>query len=449
MNILLLYHSAQTYTNTVFEHVNAFSRFSAHRYFFCHHDGHGPLDVDLSRFDAVVLHYCIRLPYDQVSEQAAHRLIAYPGLKVLFIQDEYDNTHRTWSWIKRLGIGLVFTVVPEQHIGRIYPPEEFPSTRFISNLTGYVPEEVAGTPPPASPSTRGLLVGYRGRPLPIQYGQLGQEKVGIGQLVKAYCERQGMPHDIAWSEQARIYGTQWYEFMASCRSMLGSESGSNVFDWDGRLGQRIATYQADHPGATQDEVYRQIVAPAEMPGVMNQISPRVFEAISLRTVLVLFEGHYSGVVQPWEHYIPLKKDGSNLDEVFGKLQDGEFVDAMAQRAYRDVIQSGRFGYPHFVVMTDREIEAAALLCRSQPVSQERLHNIDGRIAPTLLSCTPVRGPVPLPPSPLVVPSRVRELLVQAWNCVPQGLKPYLRPLVRGVAMPAWRLLQRLARRLAT
>lgn len=446
MNILLLYHSAQTYTNTVFEHVNAFSRFSAHRYFFCHHDGCGALNVDLSRFDAVVVHYCLRLPYDQISEHAAQRLIAYRGLKVLFVQDEYDNTHRTWGWIKRLGIGLVFTVVPEPHIGKIYPAEEFPGTRFVSNLTGYVPEEVTGAVPPAPPSTRSLLVGYRGRPLPIQYGQLGQEKVGVGQLVKTYCERQGLSHDIAWSEQARIYGQQWYEFMASCRSMLGSESGSNVFDWDGRLAQRIAIYRADHPAATHDEIYQAVVAPAEMPGVMNQISPRVFEAISLRTVLVLFEGGYSGVVAPWEHYIPLKKDGSNLEQVFEKLRDGQFVDAMAERAYRDVIQSGKFGYPHFVQMTDHEIESAAQACRAGASAQERIHNIAGEVVPTMLSCTPIRGAVPRPVTALVLPARAREMLFKIWGYIPLGVRPYLRPLVRGVALPAWRLLQRAARR---
>src|SRR3989338_9177781 len=111
MNILFLYNATQTYTNTVFEHLSAFGVYSRHRFFFAHHDQNSEFNMDLSKFDAVVLHYSIRLPFDQVADSAVKALTDYTGLKVLFIQDEYNNTHRAWHWIKRLGIRLVFTVV--------------------------------------------------------------------------------------------------------------------------------------------------------------------------------------------------------------------------------------------------------------------------------------------------------------------------------------------------
>ena len=60
---------------------------------------------------------------------------------------------------------------------------------------------------------------------------------------------------------------------------------------------------------------------------MNQISPRVFEAIALRTALVLFEGEYSGIIAPGVHYIPLKKNLSNLDDVLSLLGDDEYLSA--------------------------------------------------------------------------------------------------------------------------
>ena len=41
---------------------------------------------------------------------------------------------------------------------------------------------------------------------------------------------------------------------------------------------------------------------------MGQISPKMFEAISLGTVLVMFEGKYSNILKPDLHYISLKKD---------------------------------------------------------------------------------------------------------------------------------------------
>ena len=45
------------------------------------------------------------------------------------------------------------------------------------------------------------------------------------------------------------------------------------------------------------------------------ISPRHLEACATRTCQVLVEGEYSGVLRPGEHYIPVRKDLSNLDDV--------------------------------------------------------------------------------------------------------------------------------------
>lgn len=355
MNVLYLYNSTQTFTNTVFEHIACFAKYSANRSFYCHQDQTTEFDLDLSRFDAIGIHFSIRLPFDQVSASTVKALSEYKGLKFLFIQDEYDGTHRAWHWIKALGLQLVFTVVPEKGVERIYPAHEFPGTRFVSNLTGYVPDDLGLNGESEKPSQRSLIVGYRGRPLPIRYGQLGKEKIGIGELVKTYCDNQKIENDIAWSEESRIYGPRWYEFMASCRSMLGSESGSNVFDWDGSLVARIAEFRRLNPTASDEEVYEKFVRGEEIDGIMNQVSPRVFEAIAARTVLVLFEGDYSGVVRAGEHFVPVKKDGSNLDEVLRSLQDGAYVDAIAERAFKDVIASGRYSYQSFVRSVDQEI----------------------------------------------------------------------------------------------
>lgn len=427
MNILYLYNETQTYTNTVFEHVNAFQKYSAHNSFFCHQDQYSNFNVDLSRFDVVVIHYTVRLPYDQVAESTAKALEQYRGLKVLFIQDEYDHTQRAWYWIKRLGIQLVFTVVPPEGITHVYPPAEFPGVRFTSNLTGYVPEGLSVDAALAPPSKRDLIIGYRGRPLPLRYGQLGQEKIGIGQSVKSYCESRAIHSDIAWTEEARIYGPKWYEFMGSCRSMLGSESGSNVFDWDGALAKRIDQFRKENPSATDDAVYRAIVAPLERPGLMNQVSPRIFEAIVSRTVLVLFEGRYSDVVSAGIHFIPLRKDGSNLEEVFSQLQDGQLVDEMAERAYRDIIASGKYSYSKFVSMVDLQIEEAIEALGLRPNRKASASLYYDQAKPTPITTSPVR--MILGGEPIANPL-LKKLAYAAWARLPEGTRTKLKPSLK-------------------
>ncbi len=402
-----------------------------------HADSQCTMTVDMTRFDAVCVHYSVRLPYDEISPAVSQALQDFQGLKFLFIQDEYDNTYRAWHWIKLIGFHLVFTVVPEDGIPKIYPSTEFPNTRFVSNLTGYTPPALSQDATILPPSQRNLMIGYRGRPLPARYGALGAEKVAIGKVVREYCERLGISNDIAWSEESRIYGPAWNDFVGSCRAMLGSESGSNVFDWDGCLQAKLEAFKEEHPNASDVEVYEQVVKPLELTGLMNQISPRVFEAIAARTILVLFEGNYSGVIRPDEHFISLKKDGSNLDEVFRKLQDKDYVDGMAQRAYQHVIGSGKFSYPAFVAMVDRELEQS----HRNLSTNERQHHM-AKLQPVAIEASPL--PITLSPirAQLVKPSLLPRIELDAgvlkfclpvslmWSHIPEPIRLSLRPMMR-------------------
>jgi hypothetical protein len=421
MNVLYLYNATQTYTNTVFEHISAFHKYSRYRSFYCHQDPLHGINVDLVRFDAIVIHYSLRLPFDQIHESTSERLAEYRGLKALFIQDEYDFTYRTWHWIKRLGITLVFTVVPEAGMARVYPPAEFPGVRFTSCLTGYAPDGLPLAAPAVPPSARSIVIGYRGRRLPARYGQLGLEKVAVGRMVKEYCAAHGIPHDIAWSEEDRIYGEKWYEFMASCRAMLGSESGSNVFDWDGTLKSNLDRYVKEHHGMPAADPSA-LISSLEIPGLMNQVSPRIFEAIAFRTALVLFEGAYSGVVEPGRHFIPLKKDGSNLDDVARQLEDRDLVDQMTERAFADVIASGHYSYQSFVRMTDDEIEHA--LPATSSIERARA---SGPSTPSPISTSPIRTLLPEPP-----PSLLWRMLTAVWFLVPERNRAFFTPRLRAI-----------------
>lgn len=430
LSILCVYGRSQTFTQTVFEHAEALGRYSCNEWSYLDHELLNRQSFDLDAFDAVAVHYSVRLPYDQIDSRGAEILAGYQGLKILFIQDEYDHTDYTKSLIRKIGFDLVFTVVPPQHVNSIYPATEFPGVMFVSNFTGYVPADLVslvGVPRP--PSARTLMVGYRGRPLPLRYGQLGQEKVEVGRLVKEYCDARNIPNDIAWTEDARIYGTRWYEFMISCRAMLGSESGSNVFDCDRTLDGRINEYRQRNPGATDAEVYDRIVFPRERPGLMNQVSPRLFEAIAARTALVLFEGEYSGVVKPGEHYIALRKDGSNLGDVFDLLSDGDYVDRMTQHAYDEIIGSGKYSYQSFVQWVDIKIVEV----RAQRVAAGYKHTRSQRISAeqdrSTISTWPLR---PRPPSFKRHLLKLMMPLLPLWNSVPESQRRWLKPVLRKI-----------------
>jgi hypothetical protein len=72
--------------------------------------------------------------------------------------------------------------------------------------------------------------------------------------------------------------------------------------------------------------------------------------------MILYQGRYSGAIQPGEHYVELAKDFSNVDEVLRQTEDLDALEAMATRAHNHLIKSGAFSYGGFVKKVEEAIE---------------------------------------------------------------------------------------------
>lgn len=359
--LLVAYSNACNYVATTDEYLNSLSRYSEFEVSYVHVTNDAELDFDLNEFDTVFHNYCARLPFDDyVSPDYIDKLKRFRGVKLLAVQDEYDRTGKLRRAIQDIGFHAVLTCVPPAMLERIYPREMFPRTEFITVLTGYVPEnsELRGRSSRRL-RDRPVVVGYRGRDIGGHYGRLAFEKLEIGQRMREICAERGIPHDIEWTDDKRLYGAAWYEFIGSCRANLGSESGSNVFDFDGAIEAKYNELKAARGGPVPYEEFRVYTNPIETQYDMGQISPRVFEAAALRTPMVLFTGRYSGLIEPDEHYIELKKDFSNIDSVLSRLDDLDGLEAMADRAYDRLVASGDFSYQQFVKLIDRTIMCKA------------------------------------------------------------------------------------------
>lgn len=358
-NVLLCYSRLPSFTNAVRDYVQAFGDYSSHRIHYYDMDS-GPLDFDLEPFDCLVFNYCFWARCLSVSPDFQKRVADFSGLKIAILQDEYEY----FLWHEKnlidLGMGTIVTCVPEDYWRDVFRNDAFRSVTFINALTGYVPDSLLNLPNPKPLVDRDWTLGYRSRPVPFTYGRLTQEKLLIGQRMKKICAERRIPANIEVTEESRIYGLAWPEFIGNCRAVLGTESGSNVFDFDGSIKPAIEAFLKEHPDADFESVHERFLQGRDDKIHMNQVSPRIFEAIAIRTGLVLFEGNYSGVVRPWEHFIPLKKDFSNVDEVFSALEDLPSLEAMIQRAYDDVIASGKYEFRTFIGMLDAHIEKSAI-----------------------------------------------------------------------------------------
>jgi hypothetical protein len=444
--ILVLYDHHWLQVKTIADYLTAFRRYSESEVFYA--TSFGPCPFDLDSFDAVVIHYSVKVCYPghlSPSYCRALRRAACP--KVLFIQDEYEATHKNHEAIRDLGIGLVFTCVPESSIESVYPKAKFPGVRFVTVLTGFVPLDFIEAARPLPMRSRTTLIGYRGRELGYWYGDLAREKLVIGQRMRALCDARGLKTDIEWAEDRRIYGDDWMRFLCSVRSTLGTESGSNVFDFDGTLTLAIQRDLVANPRVSYEEIRERYLKEIDGVIVMNQISPRIFEAIACRAALVLFEGHYSGVVEAGTHYISLKKDFSNFDEVIRLVNDDAYLETLTTRTFDHVIASGKYTYEAFVRQFDEALrpllprvsrrsiaEAAPWLptppCDALPAFRSSYRRIwRGPLLKQFWTSLPEAVRMPL--RPLLDRGRWKERWIMMPNCVRDFLGPVLRR-IRGL-----------------
>jgi hypothetical protein len=122
---------------------------------------------------------------------------------------------------------------------------------------------------------------------------------------------------------------------------------------------------------TFEEMSARLLAPFEDNVPYRTVSPRHFEAAAFRVLQILFEGEYSGVLQPMVHYVPLRKDFSNFDEVIAVFRDPEARRAITDRAYADLIESGRYSYAAFIRSFDEDLAAVGLTPPQRDQSVER------------------------------------------------------------------------------
>ncbi len=331
--------------------------------------------LQLNYYDVVVIHYSLCVLFESYLPRTLKRqLAAFHGLKVQFIQDDYRWVDSITTVMREIGVDVLLTLVPEDQIPKIWTGDRLPGIAAVPTLAGYVPERLVGLQT-APLRSRPIDIGYRGRVLPYWLGRIGQEKAWIAQGVMERAAHYGLRCDIGWREEDRLYGARWDQFLSSCKATLGTESGATITDFDGSIERAVRAYIACHPEACFDEVYEQILRPYEGNVRMNVISPKIFEAIALHTALILFRGEYSGVLTPWAHYIPLEKDFSNMAEVVDCLRDADGLQAMADRAYADIVASGGYSYRAFMQHFDDLIEAQ--VARSKSLAGKRYHTLVG------------------------------------------------------------------------
>lgn len=297
--------------------------------------------------------------FEKVKEDVFAFLKDRRSFKIAMPQDEYDSSELLDDWMCELGVDVVYSVI-DGHWDILYPKYSR-SGEIRLGFTGYIDDTHVAQGENAKPFLeRTIDVGYRARKVPYSFGSIGETKSRIGEKFLAASARSGLRCDISTREEDTLLGAKWMEFIDDCKFTLGSNSGSSLLDPRGDIRRNVHQYCLKHPQATFEEVEALFFRGLDGKYEFTAISPRIFEAGLQRSGQILVKGGYSGIIKPWEHYIPLEKDCSNFGEVHDAMRDTAFVQKMIENCHVTLRDSKALRYDH------QAAEILALIAEGAP-----------------------------------------------------------------------------------
>jgi hypothetical protein len=321
------------------------------------------LPSNLEKYDIIIIHSS--LSYDPILLEMILLWIVRHKKKntkiVLFKQDEIFKINYFCDLINKYKISLLFSVAPTKLIANtLY--SQINNTKIFNVLTGYVSTELRNYKVISNDSNnRKIDICYRGMKLPYWFGKLGYQKYEIGEKFKEICKKYNLKSDISSYHNDRIYGSKWLDFLSNSKAVLAVESGSSIIDFDGEITKSIRKYIKKYPHAGFDKTYNDILIKYDNKIKYRAISPRLFEAGATKTALIMMEGEYQNIFKPNIHYIPVKEDYSNIEEVIKKLNDIEFRKFITENVYQDIILNDDYSYDEFRSIIYKHIKKVALL----------------------------------------------------------------------------------------
>jgi hypothetical protein len=362
-NLLVVYSLVQyPPRQTVRDAIEAFGNYSGARCFYLNLAVQKPRRW-LTRvpFDAVVFHTTFlserwNPPSFARVLRRARPLAATDGRRVALPQDENLRSEAIEAFAESFGVDHVFSVGPPSTWQQLYPrlSDRIGMSRV---LTGYLdPRTLARIGRiVAAIDRRPIDIGYRAWRSAPWLGRHGRLKVRIAEEVERASRARGLRVDISTRESDALRGDDWYRFLASCRYTIGVEGGASVHDADGSVKECSDRFVAAHPAADFEQVEAVCFPGREGEIDYRAISPRHLEACATRTCQLLVEGDYNGVLEPGAHYVPLRADLGNLDEVLDLVQADAERQRIVEAAYEHVVASGEYTYERLV----RDVEGVA------------------------------------------------------------------------------------------
>lgn len=283
-------------------------------------------------FDAIILLHSVFSNACALVGPLREAVRQAPGLKAYFLGNEYKLMPEKMAMSEEIGVDLLVSQSDSPRVQALY------RERLGCRVVG-IPNTGLDTElffPRKPRSERPIDLGYRALDAPLYLGH--DERRRIAEEFRAAADRHRLRLDVSLRAEDRLDEPRWARFLNECKGQLGTEAGGDYFELTDETRHAVNEYQRAHPAAGLDEIRPRFFAPRADPVAMRILSGRNVEAAGTKTVQLLLEGHYGGYLQPDVHYIPIRKDFSNVDEVVAKFRDEAWCARLTENAHRVAVE---------------------------------------------------------------------------------------------------------------
>jgi hypothetical protein len=261
-----------------------------------------------------------------------------------FPQDEFWNTDLLDAAMVELGVSRIFSVAPNSVWQDIYPQSLEKKIIIQQVLTGYIKENACKEKIQYSKwCSREFDMVYRAFDGVPWLGRHGKIKQDIASKFINFCEQHKLKADISVRSEDTILGNDWMHFLKSSKFTIGVEGGSSIHDRDGSIQNKVLN-KPNWKGMSFEELEKECFPNRDGEFNLKALSPRHLEACVTGTIQILVEGAYNDVLVPDIHYIPLKADFSNTEEIYDKMNNEHYLRKMHNAIDHDIIQNREYGY---------------------------------------------------------------------------------------------------------
>ncbi len=302
--------------------------------------------------DVIVLHttllsarYGLQVAYDDWLKGLSW-VAESQSLKIALPQDERYFSKQLCAWLERFKVDIVFSVLihKPRAFEKVYKSYHGPA-KFFPCLTGYIDKKSLPDPEFTRWKDRKYDIAYRAKTLPLWIGRAGQLKKQINDKLEQCLSGLDLVYDISADVKDTKLGTDWLKFLHNAKLIAGCEAGGSGFDETGEVTRYINNQKSKGRFPTFAEIDSKF-GPQWDGHDFFVLGPRHLEAAATGTCQLLVEGQYSGVLKRGQHYIPVKKDLSDLCDVIKNL-DWDEAQEIARKAYCDLVLTDKYTYATF------------------------------------------------------------------------------------------------------